>query len=591
MRSKSAWVLVAVTAAAAIALCTSLRRERDAKEREETRPAMAAARAPSRSLATRSAGRFASGLERTFQLEQTAEMAAGGEPLFSFALRGEYLVAVVDESSGGVRLRAHLQVALTLGPAPEAQAHAAQLEGELALPHEISLDRDGTLRALHYQPEHSRFVRHYLHALASQTQLVIRDGTAWTARELAPWGEYEADYRRDGDTVAKTASGPTPDLSILVQAEATLGSDDWPLLLRVTEESEVPLAEGKASTSRSKLDWSLIGRRLVPATGADDSLERRAAGDLDAERHDEALLAGRGLPDLLAELNAIEDVSDGEQAGAIMFQLIALFRTSGPAAGAVDAELLGSLDADRASFLIGALGYSGSASAQAALVDLSGNPALSDRARRAATVALGLLEEPSPDVIDLHRRNLGSAREPEPTALFAAGSAAHRLAATDPTAAGELVDLLLGRLARAATDAERIEVLHALGNAGDRRALAVLEQLLATGPVAVRAAATAALRRIAGADVDQLLVRTLASDPDTPVRYAAVEAAAQRPLAPFIDAYRASLAGEPASEVRLGVIAALGPWLPASPEARSMVTDAARHDGDPRVRQAAEKLL
>jgi HEAT repeat protein len=89
--------------------------------------------------------------------------------------------------------------------------------------------------------------------------------------------------------------------------------------------------------------------------------------------------------------------------------------------------------------------------------------------------------------------------------------------------ASTALDALIAALEAATTDDQRRTCLQALGNAGDTRALAPIEQYLGNGNVSVRAAAVFALRFMTGDSVSGDLESAL-SDPDATVRRAAAAA-------------------------------------------------------------------
>jgi HEAT repeat protein len=176
-------------------------------------------------------------------------------------------------------------------------------------------------------------------------------------------------------------------------------------------------------------------------------------------------------------------------------------------------------------------------------------------------------------------------------ATFGLGSALHRLADQDPALAAETRTALTDQLARATAPGQQAAVLTALGNAGDPATLDTIRAYLTSDSDKVRAAAAQALRRITGADADQLLA-TLCTDPSGDVRLSAVDAAGERMVSAVLaNTLAALVVGEPLYQVRAKVVNILAQWSRDAPSAAAALAIVASRDPNADLRSVAHGAL
>jgi hypothetical protein len=205
--------------------------------------------------------------------------------------------------------------------------------------------------------------------------------------------------------------------------------------------------------------------------------------------------------------------------------------------------------------ITGALASSQVAAGTNALADLMGE-ALPAEARTAIVGALALSEPATPDSLRALAAGLDQADGAE--AAYGLGSHGRKSLTSNPDGARAAVDELLARYARAGSDDERRLYLEALGNSGDRRALAVLADVAGGRDEVLASAAAFALRFIPGDDVDALLAQLL-ERPE--VAFSAVRAVAYRDPARWRDALLAAQARYPEHNgVQSEIIAILQRW-------------------------------
>lgn len=554
--------------------------------------------------------------------------ATGAREQFRIAITATLGLAVVQADALAVRVEAVLT-------APQIEIGA--LAGEekrrllelLATPSYLQLSPTGQLRGLRLLRGHSAFSRGVLRALLSSLQYVRPEPQAvapssWTSRELDATGEYEARYQRaaDGRSCRKerlrylqvsTAQGllkvsslgrlhgglqvqyeldPAADGLAQVQAlrgEETLQIDPGPGMPQVQSEgsfalrylSSQPLTDAAARADRALGDdYELIAMALAEQ---DPQSERRS---------DEQLLAGASFPDLLSQLSRLNATSDGAVRAELLSRLAALLRLQPEVAAQAQKAVQSGASEATTRTLLGALGAAGTGAAQASLVGLAENRALSADVRSNAVAMLGLGEHPSDATMgalsQLSHDREGDVRG---TAALALGNAA--LAQRRAGAVGEAeqaVDELLAGLAAATTEDEQILYLQALGNSGDARALPAIQRVLSAGGEELRSAAVTALRFITAEAVDGLIAATLRGDPSVRVRRSAVFAASFRPPLLMLPVLQQAVLRDPEARVRSEIVPVLGRSL-SLPGVVSTLQALAKNDADAEVRQAAAALL
>lgn len=551
--------------------------------------------------------RWAPGLHRDCTLAFGTTIA--GDPPFSISLEGSWQTTVVDEAGGRPIVR--VELARPLASVGSTAAPSPMLD-QLGRPWFLELDPSGRIEAAWFEPGVDREARDLLKTVASYLQhgparepIVERD-------EQDVTGTYRARYERpapgqlirikeryldvmtaQGAASPEELGGPRVTES---SARFELDSSSWPLRVAAEENLTVEIAQMdrpmsaavnvqadcEAGPARSDLVGAFAAaqarlRRVAPLAEPRDAAESRAA--LDRQE-----VGGATFPELVAQLRSAPD-KHGE--AAVQRRLRALFSLE-PSEAAGAAELLagGSLATSGKKTLIAALTSSGSAEAQAVVVDYLAS-ARDPELRQQALGSLGLSPTPTPATLAALAKIADSPADPldRSTALLALGNAAKRAADE------EAVTSLLERLARATTPEEQTICLRALGNTGDPRALPALTAALGSPSSDVRAAAVSSLRLIEDDAVDPLLGQTLLEDADEGVRAAAAFAATFRPLAAVLPLADEVLRTDEASRVRMAVVEMLSRRRAEDPACDELLAWAQANDADQGVREAAGRAL
>jgi hypothetical protein len=535
---------------------------------------------------------FAIGDEQTYDvsLVQTARTAGAAD--FIVELAGAWAVAYAGTDERGLVFRAQLRDAKPRIRRGDIDASSA-FAGSLAQPYFFSTTADGRLIAMHFAREVDTTTRSALTALASSFQVSRRRLPSWETVESDSLGDYQARYtqqergvRRERLRYQRVVGGGAIQAAVVeTGTNIVLRADGWPAEVAGSEATRVGTKEIGVDVSATFSLKHRASARVTP--GWYDGFEV-AAVDAAASTHTQAeadrdLVDGASLVDLLAALDAVGD--DSHARGYQFLRIAALLRLDPDAVRAAQRAVMD--NAPTAQVLVAALGEAGTPEAQRVLHEVM-SAKLPEESRAHAAVSLGLVESPTRATVDALASIASAKDEVGATATLAQGNVAMRMRDDDPAAADRQIEDLLARLARATDDEERALVLRALGNTGDARIMPALERAIATGSVPVRVAATEALRLVPAADV--LLVARLA-DTSSIVRSAAVFAAGQRDLAPYVTAFATVIRRDVDPEVRRSLVELAAARIDEHPALRGIVEYAAEHDGDSELRQTARKLL
>ncbi|NVI99423.1 HEAT repeat domain-containing protein [Myxococcus sp. AM009] len=205
--------------------------------------------------------------------------------------------------------------------------------------------------------------------------------------------------------------------------------------------------------------------------------------------------------------------------------------------------------------------------------------------------ANGHMERPSLLLGDELERVLDGARDAgvRNAAALSMGTLAKALEVPEPGRSQVLVEGLLRRCRMGTLEPE--VCLDALARAGAPAGLAYVRSSLAHPEVAVRGAATEALRSIPGAAVDALLDQVMLDDPSSRVRALAVKAVSQRVAGAHLEALARVLRAERSERVRIEVVRLLGHLRTVEPPTVALLRDVAANDGSANVRALAASLL
>ena len=523
---------------------------------------------------------FEIGVEHAYDasLAQTAQTQGVD---FAVALTGTWGVTYAGTDERGLVFRAQLRDA-------KAKVRGADVPFA-ATPYFFTTTGEGRVIALHFAPGVDELARNALTTLATSFQVSRRCETCVESDSV---GDYEARYVRSGTGLVRTriryqrVVGEDAIVAAIVKTGTTieLRTDGWPQSIAGGEATRVgtddfgvtvdaTLSLRHRATAKVEAGW-YEGLEVVTVD---------AAAPRDSRAADLALVDGASLSDLIA---ATVGEEDAHARGYQFLRIAALLRLDGDAVRAAERSILANEPATQ--LLVAALGEAGTADAQRSLGTVLAAP-IGEEPRMHAAIALGLVSSPTPAALAALASTSRQAGDIGASATLAQGNAALRLRDEDPAAASRQVDELLSRFRDASTDEERVLVLRALGNTGDPRIVQAVEQALASTNVIVRAAATEALRLVA-APIDGMLVARL-RDASSAVRSAAVFAAAQRDLAPYVAAFATAVRTETDDDVRRAIVELAGARIDEHAALRAIVEYAAANDRDAELRARAQALL
>jgi hypothetical protein len=426
------------------------------------------------------------------------------------------------------------------------------------------VSRDGVLAGIAFEGSTPRAARALLTGLATTFQSSERPGASWTVEEEDLLGRYVAEYQRSADRVTRRrgrylalrgAGGLSADHArALVPSESTeLRFDDHGLVsATVRIGSTMAIGKGKSALSMSLVatlvreaadDVPLVAGLSRDAAPISDHLDRAAL----ARSRDEALVAGKDAPELLAEaaraahLDRVQPDAGKERALALR-RLSALVQLDGEAAGAIAGALRRDpRDGATASLLLGALSSADAPAATNALASLLEDDSLPPEARSLVLTHLALARTPTAESAAALTKALAGPSGAE--AALALGAQARGL--DDDGVGDDAIDQLLARYAQASdADEKRLDLL-ALANTGSRRVLPVMISAVRGNDFELARVATYGLRLIPGDDVDELLVTLIQGG--SPEIMEAIQAAGYRSPAvwkPRLEAARGQFAGQ-----------------------------------------------
>lgn len=474
----------------------------------------------------------------TYRLEYRRAMRFGGSPLPGLELTADLQIQPLAHRDRDEFILSDVHVT---GPAdgPDADALRDPFHVRAA---------DGKPIQVGFRANVTPAARALLGSLASALQFTDGRGAAWSAIEEDVNGRYEAIYtRRDDGAVERartyislrTPAGLARHLAEQVAVEGvTRFERDARGLVQVTLEEQAQMQMGEAPLSATiTLRLVRVDVALAPAHFGD----RLALGGLVTTQQatstadQDAALLGDHTPDSLIDaFAALDDLparshETSKWRNGQLVRLRALVRTQPDAVGRlVDEVRARAADQDRVpvDLLVGGLSEASTPAAIEGLLALAADDGLDMITRRRVAAGLGSLDHPTPETAKalsamLDDDALGSA---PPLAL---GNQARELADLDPDAAGDAIDQLIAGYTQATGVAEKRVFLGALGNAGDPRALPIMQEALGGHPALAEAAAFG-LRFIPGQTAEALLAGLLQTAGPTRLRVAAVNAVERR---------------------------------------------------------------
>jgi hypothetical protein len=512
----------------------------------------------------------------------------------------------------------------------------ALVEQQLHTPFFFTRATTGRVLRAALDPSLDPLVAGLFRGLIAGFQVVREDGgaTRWDVEEVDASGPHLASYhvisgassgaqpqaieKRRHDYRGTARSDGTEALTGKVLTNISLQEDGTVAALSEHGTFEMRAEIGLPTSVRTRTSAQLIEQRSVDVAEAERATltAMRARFSVGALNHvrlsagaqrtrDENTVAGADLSMLLdawddlplVDVGASDDeVADGfdtwgSARARLQARLEALVRLDGDAAAEMSTLLReADLDADLAATLTAALGSSGTASAQSALLDVSADPSLATEQRQHAMVEASLVNTPTNDTLT----RIGTVFEQEDgemrdTAALALGNAAAGARVAGTTGAADAFQHLVNALL-AANDSEEKRVLWlALENTGDERLLTLVPSGIANLDPVVRAAAAGALRLVfSGAASQALLDMSAAADPV--VAENAARGLRDRSPLPMIDAVETAMRRAPVASAR----AVLVQWLASSAaDARvsELLVRVAAEDSDEDVRELASQVL
>jgi HEAT repeat protein len=568
------------------------------------------------------------GDRRVYATVLTSSAHVNDAPLTEFTVSGELQLTAVERNDERVLLHGLLRKPKFKTQLTDKKAEFDELAPALASPFLVELGPSGVIRRLHFSDHPSGLVIGIRRMLAAALQGQSRAPlSAWDTTEYDAMGPYVAHYEAgeagklhksklryfplvaQGDTHAMRALALTPEVrssggTVELNAEGLPEAVQWSETVLAGLDSTVPI------TNDASLTLTAIERTLVPKAGLpayEDLLQHGTIVDPEhpwlppfETRSDEARIAHRTLDQVLDKIRELSHVPEPSadadkqalqnQKAEVFEALQALVRRKPDTIP----RLVTLIHADDPieGTLIDALGASGSADAQAALVRLIQSDKLSPVLQKSATISLSRSDRPSKQSV----AGLEALLE-VPTlhvqAMYGLGtSVRHLREAGDEKLARRVLDLIIARLDNAKGTVEQVTALRAIANSGHDAAFPKLQPLLKSPNDEVRAAAVEALQVMNVPQAGGLLADSILHDQAVSVRLAGLRAALVHASSPGLTQAVVSAAhADPEPHVRLGALQLLIAWLPMQPKLRAEIERIEREDKEQDIRRAAAESL
>jgi hypothetical protein len=565
---------------------------------------------------TRVRHHFAGRFDYTLQNREAARHQAGG-----MQVEATQTTLVLARRDGEILTQVtfgDLAIAAADGQKLDRDPLALRFAAAAATPVVARLGADGHLLGYRFAAaldgEQRNFLRGILTPFAFTVPTTLRP--SWDAIEADTTGTYEAHYEQQADDeqvnvqrtrvryTAMAGNGAAENHQLRGRAAAQFAMDIAWLATATIDESlatDLPLPGMRVEyTCRAEL--TLLAAELAalpagvtelwnggwePASGKDEVLPDHATDA--AQRDWEQQLDGVDLDQVLAGLAALT-AAEKLDTNALdhAFQQLQWLVKLRPGAAATIAErvLDGQLTGDAARVALSSLAAAGTDQAQQVLAAIRANPAASAEVHDAATICLIQLARPSSDIV------AGLATEAAATGQ----NAMLVLGALAPRAQGTLGDgrtammTLAGMEHDAADRGDVANWLRAMGNAGTAETMAAASRYLDNPAADVRAAAAAALRRVADPEAATALAGLATGDEDADVRRQAVEALGQRGEPAARESLRTCALTDVDASVRSAAISALGRDVLDAGN-RATLEQVAAQDSVPQLRTLAQQLL
>ncbi|MEZ4473214.1 MAG: HEAT repeat domain-containing protein [bacterium] len=479
---------------------------------------------------------------------------AGDDPAVTREARYRVEVDFSSTIDGGTGPAGHIEGIWTVHPTSDdrlaARLDEAIVEGYEALPPaeamaggvELVARPDGALGGLGFPAQMPGGARNLYTALASMFWHTPGEGDAWVVEEEDAAGAFTATYTRRGAEITRRIGEwsalrgqdglqPLGGRQVVSAGKSVFRFDDEGLVrLDVDARTTTSQPDG-VLTVVSSLRARFIRLDVRPvALGAGRLSVDPIALALDPTRDrdliDDQLIADADAAALLAEVARIDALDAAHPdtqkwRGVVLGRLAALVRQDPAVAAELAAQIRRAPEATgEVSLLLGALGSSGVAEGTNALAGLLADE-LPAGVERSVLTHLALADAKTPEAATALSEALDGPQGD--VAGAALGAQARALADEHPEAVEGYLDALIARYLDAATPAERLAALQALGNTGSPRILPLVSGLLVADDPTLAAEAVFALRFIPGDEVDALLLGVLArGDARAPVALAAI---------------------------------------------------------------------
>ncbi|WP_428264110.1 hypothetical protein [Haliangium sp.] len=484
---------------------------------------------------------------------------------------------------------------------------AAEFAAELSKPFWVTYESDGRVAEIALPEGTSREAGGLLREIVSHLQVAVRPQGEWTAVEAEPTGECRVSARRleDGQISKRKL-----EFVRVVRDGALVGADD---AIGVPVFTQSRATYGVDAGGRiMDADVRHVAVAAVEFAGAAMTHEVRATfAHVSSDRD-----PGRARPGAVATMTT-RPLSDGPQEAPSSEapeplrsprELIAALRQSAEAEAWAElhkaqgeltkvvtgdpARLAEILEQDKSQPVLSAVGAAGTDEAQAALVGLATDEEQPLQVRQEAIDAFH-------EVMLANDESMGALlalseqEDVRENALLALGALANRMGANDPAGADAWVDELVSMYQQAASDAERLQVLDALGNSANAQALSAIELALSSPNPELQASAAKNLRLMPTPHADELLSALVLPEHSPAVRDSALFATGYRTFEPMSGALEGLLYADPDPGVRGTVLGVLLKFAQRDENAGALelVRWAAENDPDESIRNQAYEAL
>ena len=404
-----------------------------------------------------------------------------------------------------------------------------------------------------------------------------RQGTAKSDLTIQPKGEWQAKFDLAKGQLQELTGQETQKITI---SNKEVGTDETKMSLNLQSVTTLPTLQSLQTKLQPQLKAPSIPLSYQPSEAESTAkIQKRELGN-------------STLESVLATLDRAEATSNPQQDYTPLYLKIKALIYLQPNTSEIFGDRLINAKPDSLSFqlLASALSAAGHPSAQAALSKAILQRSPDSKVALALIPNLSAVANPTSETVAaLNQLASSPDSEVSTTAQLALGTVASKL---NPTQAKPIIDRFIQALQSTKLLEEQRHLLLVLGNVGTSELLPILEPFTQTQDVALRAAATTALRNIPNVRVDQLLLQILEKDADDNVRLESAVALGGREMSPdSFNAQKAVFTKDSAVKVRLVTLNTLWQARQAYPEVTAIVKNAAEKDGNKDVKEAAMKLL